>query len=578
MTEAPSVLVLGAGGGRLGVAKSLKSRGHDVLATTTQVDTDRALTCLGVEVLSWRWSPGASWADLEAFGASHWVVTVPPRGGKRTCARISRGIERLRPTGKGVFAGLDVFHGGVRSQPNRIHWRGRRRASPFAPHRAVHVGRRGHPSSQRGPFVALRFGGLFASARHPAWALSKRTPVQQADGTVQWVHEEDAANACVHVVTHDGPLASAYNVVAPDVCSRRAMLEAAWPQEACPVMEAGGVERRVLSDALESTGFSWTHPSPRSWVAAHAGVTTQGHWKGPHGRLHWTCHSLPNVPQKGVALMVHGYKGFREWGNWKGWPNAGRASVGPSTGWISPTTAIAHHSLEDCVDEEAWSQNHHHFERDEVAFALKHIESMDLPVWVMGHSQRRRGGGNLGCPPQPAGWKPARCDPVGSSFGPHGTLPFRQRSGRVEAHRPSGSRPWSNRPDPGASVSILRGGHDASGRPRCVRCDQKPDVPVACPARRCRPCRVMDRGRRVAGWAPRRHLCVRGRRGPRVWHEAPLGRVDRVATLIWSRRGLNKRIGWSVSWRSRPAQLEPQGRLWNAVGHEKSRPTGTGFQ
>ena len=83
MTEAPSkVLVLGAGGVGAWVAKSLKSRGHDVLATTTQVDTDRALTCLGVEVLSWRWSPGASWADLEAFGASHWVVTVPPRGGK----------------------------------------------------------------------------------------------------------------------------------------------------------------------------------------------------------------------------------------------------------------------------------------------------------------------------------------------------------------------------------------------------------------------------------------------------------------------------------------------------------------
>ena len=315
MTEAPSkVLVLGAGGVGAWVAKSLKSRGHDVLATTTQVDTDRALTCLGVEVLSWRWSPGTSWADLEAFGASHWVVTVPPRGGKK---HVHAFHEALNASAQRAGVSLLVWTSSTAVyDPNQTGSIGEGDAGR---HLSRHTGLSMldvediHRHSAV-PFVALRFGGLFSSARHPAWALSKRTPVQHADGTVQWVHEEDAANACVHVVTHDGPVASAYNVVAPDVCSRRAMLEAAWPQEACPVMEAGGVERRVLSDALESTGFKWTHRSPRSWVVAHAGVTTQGHWKGPHGRLHWTCHSLPNVPQKGVALMVHGYKGFPRMG------------------------------------------------------------------------------------------------------------------------------------------------------------------------------------------------------------------------------------------------------------------------
>jgi len=388
MKEAPSkVLVLGAGGVGAWVAKSLKSRGHDVLATTTQVDTDRALTCLGVEVLSWRWSPGTSWADLEAFGASHWVVTVPPRAGKE---HVHAFHEALNASAQRAGVSLLVWTSSTAVyDPNQTGSIGEGDAGR---HLSRHTGLSMldiediHRHSAV-PFVALRFGGLFSSARHPAWALSKRTPVQQADGMVQWVHEEDAANACVHVVTHDGPLASAYNVVAPDVCSRRAMLEAAWPQEACPVMEAGGVERRVLSDALESTGFNWTHPSPRSWVAAHAGVTTQGHWKGPHGRLHWTCHSLPNVPQKGVALMVHGYKGFREWGNWKG-----VAERWARLGWTVYRMDFSHNGhcppfLEDCVDEEAWSQNHHHFERDEVAFALKHLESMDLPVWVMGHSR-----------------------------------------------------------------------------------------------------------------------------------------------------------------------------------------------
>ena len=62
--------------------------------------------------------------------------------------------------------------------------------------------------------------------------------------------------------------------------------------------------------------------------------------------------SPPNVPQKGVALMVHGYKGFREWGNWKGVAERGRASVGPSMDDFSHNGHCPPF-LEDCVDEEA---------------------------------------------------------------------------------------------------------------------------------------------------------------------------------------------------------------------------------
>lgn len=47
---------------------------------------------------------------------------------------------------------------------------------------------------------------------------------------------------------------------------------------------------------------------------------------------------------------------------------------------------------EDCLDEVAWSQNHHHYEAEEVHFALDQMANMspEVPVAVLGHS---RGGG-----------------------------------------------------------------------------------------------------------------------------------------------------------------------------------------
>ena len=43
--------------------------------------------------------------------------------------------------------------------------------------------------------------------------------------------------------------------------------------------------------------------------------------------------------------------------------------------------------LETCLDEEAWSANRYHIERDEVAHALAQIDQGDLPIVVMGHSR-----------------------------------------------------------------------------------------------------------------------------------------------------------------------------------------------
>ena len=83
MEEAQTkVLILGAGGVGAWAAKALKARGHEVVATTSSIDTTRALGCLGIEVLPWRWNGrGVSWEALIDVNATKWMVTVPPRTG-----------------------------------------------------------------------------------------------------------------------------------------------------------------------------------------------------------------------------------------------------------------------------------------------------------------------------------------------------------------------------------------------------------------------------------------------------------------------------------------------------------------
>ena len=98
------VLVLGAGGVGAWVAKALAERGHDVFATTMNAQTVRALTCLGIHHVDWRWVPGASWAQLCETKARRWIVTVPPRMGLKKSmafhhalqqAAAACGVERL---------------------------------------------------------------------------------------------------------------------------------------------------------------------------------------------------------------------------------------------------------------------------------------------------------------------------------------------------------------------------------------------------------------------------------------------------------------------------------------------------
>ena len=168
------------------------------------------------------------WASITSIGAgnpalpapseveaSRWIVTVPPRMGPEKsmafhCALHEAaavcGVKRLVWTSS--TAVYDPTQSGTLVEADAGHHTSRHTGVDMLALEDVH--RNGDV-----PFVAMRFGGLFGQGRHPVKALLKRGTVQGGDGHVQWVHEEDAAAACVFTALHEGPLPDALNVVAP---------------------------------------------------------------------------------------------------------------------------------------------------------------------------------------------------------------------------------------------------------------------------------------------------------------------------------------------------------------------------
>lgn len=382
-------LVLGAGNVGARAARRLAEAGLSVTATTSNPQTSRALTCLGVRAISWRWEPGASWMELVETSAEVWCVTVPSRNGQAHAEEFHRelheaaaraGVRRLIWTSS--TAVYDPLQAGEIEESDAIHIASRHTGVDMLALEKIHL------EARKVPFVSLRLGGLFSEARHPAVALTRRVPVKEADGQVQWVHEEDAARACVFVALRSGHVPEALNVVSPNASSRRELLEASLSPGELPVLVEGGRRRQVSAERLAGLGFDWFVPDPVDWARRQAGATTTGAWQGPHGQLNWTRHaSLIGENVRGVALMVHGYKGFREWGNWKG-----VAERWAREGWEVWRMDFSHNGhlepfREDCLDEEAWSQNRYHFERDEVAWALHKIARPGTKLVVLGHSR-----------------------------------------------------------------------------------------------------------------------------------------------------------------------------------------------
>ncbi len=392
LSKNSKILVIGAGRVGSHATRLLRHQGFDVVATTTQSETKTCLQFMGVEVISWTWEPGASWSVLQSVGCRQWLVTVPPRGAARAEAfheslqeaAFDAGVELVLWTSS---TSVYPMEGNMLNESHAVH--------QVSPHSGVDllalekIHRRG-----KVPFVALRLGGLVGPGSHPVRAMQRRGLGSESDGMVQWVHVEDAARACVHVLnwpTKDLP--HALNVVAPTPVSRGSLLEACNPALDVPV-KGGGKIRVVSSKRLMASGFVFEYPAMDAWVRNHPEPEHEGSWEGPHGTLRWTwtpahVEGWPSKESKaGTVLMFHGYKGFRKWGNW-----GGMASRLARSGFHVIRVDFSHNGHvppfdELCCDEKAWSQNHLHFEAEEVAWTMAHVQALSLgPVFVWGHSR-----------------------------------------------------------------------------------------------------------------------------------------------------------------------------------------------
>ena len=255
------------------VARELLNEGQTVFATTTRRTHQLTLERMGAQVIPWRWEEGASWEALESLGCEAWCVTVPHGAAKHRLRRFTAPCKP--PRGRLASAGLlwtssTAVYGGcsksVMSEGDAGHVQSRHTGVDLLALEAVH-----HPSE--GPeFVAMRLGGLYGQGMHPALSVSRRSPVRDVDGDVQWVHLDDAAKACATALmatTLGGVIA--LNVVAPKVRSRLALLEATFPSDAMPAMEHGGQHRQVSSDKLMRLGFTFEHPDVAAWCKDQLG-------------------------------------------------------------------------------------------------------------------------------------------------------------------------------------------------------------------------------------------------------------------------------------------------------------------
>ena len=105
----------------------------------------------------------------------------------------------------------------------------------------------------------LRAGGLFGPGRHPGGFLRGR-PLARATDPVNVVHQDDVLRAIAHVWRTR--LAGASNLVAPILTSREAFYAAAGALSVDQPDAARAGGRRILSDRIIASGFSFQHPDP----------------------------------------------------------------------------------------------------------------------------------------------------------------------------------------------------------------------------------------------------------------------------------------------------------------------------
>lgn len=393
-----SVLVVGAGRVGSRVVRMLRAEGVDVVATTAQTTTRRCLEHVGARVISWHWTADASWKALMDARCSQWLVTVPPRGGMEAAqafhedlrkAAQAAGVRRLIWTSSTAVYSEER---GCHDEADAVHRVSKHSKVDMLALEQVHR----TPSSEtatRPAFTALRFGGLFDQEAHPWRAVVRQGQIHDADGTVQWVHLADAARACVFALQHSNSLQNVtWNVVCP-VPSTRGELWQGPGAEADLPRKGGGERREVSSTRLQSAGFEFRVRSAAEWVSSHSFPHERVTWEGPYGLNH---ASLVRPPRwwvkgdeavRGRLLMVHGYKGFRTWGNWEG-----VAESLAACGWEVIRMDFSHNGhvppYDDlCVDAEAWSQNRLHMEAEEVTSALERMHHDGKPVGVLGHSR-----------------------------------------------------------------------------------------------------------------------------------------------------------------------------------------------
>lgn len=243
--------ILGCGWLGQAFAQSLTTAGVSCWGTGRSASTLKQIQNSGADAMAW--TAGASSSDVWP-SCRRLLVAWPPSVGQaafQQAAAWAKGCEHVV-----VISSTSVYPAepGAYREADAI-----RRKSPHSGLVLLDV----EEEFDAGHTTWLRAGGLFGPGRHPRQFLRGR-PLANPEGAVNMVHRDDVVRAIAHAANlrHSGPL----NVVAPVPTSRRSFYAAAGavPEGEVTHLSPGG--RRVLSNALLETGFTFLHPDPAEAV------------------------------------------------------------------------------------------------------------------------------------------------------------------------------------------------------------------------------------------------------------------------------------------------------------------------
>ncbi len=404
-----TVFVIGAGWIGAPLARQLHLKGHHVLATTRNADKCEALEKAGIQGFLWNCSEFTSGLErsqhlVEIAGeAKLWILTIPPvrrmdqDENEQWHFDVLRAAEQCGVEKLVLLSSTSVYpdSGSVEESDATLE--------AISPHSGkCMLALEQVFASSLLDVVTLRLGALIGSDRHPgtrACANGWKDPYRKMNATTR----EDAINACEFALFQSDCI-GVFNVVSPHHPSfdsfGKCLVRLGWPKvlfqsdlNANEVITRG---REVSSKKLIQSGFIFQTTNLLDWARSQGGRKSKRMISFDEYSIQGIVHHAADMEgggatvRKEMAIFVHGYKGFKDWGAWGLALDALCNDYRSAFRFDFTHNGVSRWFPGEIIEEQKWSENTYRREIEELKAVCSYWQEEGFDVCLIGHS---RGGG-----------------------------------------------------------------------------------------------------------------------------------------------------------------------------------------